>query len=54
MKFGDKVIIRDGSSVDGCAGVVYRLEGEVAVVLLDKEVFWPVKQTFLVPAEQGD
>jgi hypothetical protein len=44
MKFGDKVIIRDGSKVDGCVGIVYRLEEEKAVVLLDKEVLWPVAQ----------
>ena len=43
MKFGDKVIIRDGSRVDGCVGIVYRLEDEKAVVLLDNEVLWPVE-----------
>lgn len=42
MKFGDKVIIRDGSKLDGCVGIVYRLEEERAVVLLDREVLWPV------------
>ncbi len=44
MKFGDKVIIKDGSKVDGCVGIVYHLEEEKAVVLLDKEVLWPVEQ----------
>ena len=44
MKFGDKVVVRDGSKLDGCIGVVYRLDGERAFVLLDKEVLWPVEQ----------
>ncbi len=44
MKFGDKVIVRDGSRIDGCVGIVYRLEKEKAFVLLDKEVLWPVEQ----------
>ncbi len=42
MRFGDKVIVRDGSELDGCIGVVYRLEENKAYVLLDKEVLWPV------------
>ena len=44
MKFGDKVIIRDGSLLDGSNGIVYRLEEGKAVVLLDKEVLWPVAE----------
>lgn len=51
MKFGDKVIIRDGSQVDGCVGIIYRLEEEKAVVLLDKEVLWPVEQYSLEPVD---
>lgn len=47
MKFGDKVKIRDGSQVDGCVGIIYRLEAENILVLLDKEVLWPVKQQCL-------
>ncbi len=47
MKFGDKVIIRDGSLLDGCNGLVYRLEEGKAVVLLDKEVLWPVAEADL-------
>lgn len=42
MKFGDRVTIRDGSSLDGCIGIVYRLDEGKAVILLDKEVLWPV------------
>ena len=52
MKFGDKVKINDGSKVDGCIGIVYKLEGdERAVILLDKEVFWPVKLHDLEPVD---
>ena len=47
MKFGDKVTIRDGSLRDGSAGIIYRLEEGKAVVLLDKEVLWPVAETDL-------
>lgn len=47
MKYGDKAIIRDGSKVDGCIGVVYQLEEDKAVVLLDREVFWPVESAFI-------
>lgn len=42
MVFGDQVIIRDGSLVDGCIGIVYRLEEECVFVLLEREVLWPV------------
>lgn len=47
MKFGDKVIIKDGSQVDGCIGIVYRIEGEQILVLLDREVLWPVEKHHL-------
>ena len=53
MKFGDKVVIRDGSRVDGCVGIVYRLEDEKAVVLLDKEVLWPVERHSLDPVDKN-
>jgi len=42
LKFGDKVIIRDSSGLDGVEGVVYRIADEKVFVLLDKEVIWPV------------
>ncbi len=42
LKFGDKVIIRDGSPLDGVEGVVYRLEEDQVSVLLEKEVVWHV------------
>lgn len=44
MKFGDKVMVKDGSQVDGSIGIVYSMEEERAIVLLDKEVLWPVSQ----------
>jgi hypothetical protein len=44
LKFGDKVIVRDGSALDGVEGVVYRIGEGKAVVLLDREVLWPVDQ----------
>ena len=54
MKFGDKVIIRDGTLLDGCIGIIYRLEEEKAVVLLDKEVLWPVEQYSLEPVDKNN
>ena len=42
MKFGDKVIIHDGSQLEGVDGIVYKIEDDKAVVLLDREVLWPV------------
>lgn len=42
LKFGDKVIIKDRSALDGVEGVVYRVDGGKISVLLDKEVIWPV------------
>jgi len=42
LKFGDKVIIRDGSALDGVEGVVYRIADRTISVLLDREVIWPV------------
>ena len=48
MKFGDKVIIQDGTRVDGCVGVVYRLDEKTVHVLLDKEVIWPVSRDQVV------
>ena len=42
VKFGDKVIIRDGSRLDGTAGIVYRVDPDRISVLLDREVIWDV------------
>ncbi|PLX87875.1 MAG: hypothetical protein C0614_02765 [Desulfuromonas sp.] len=44
IKYGDKVIIRDGSRLDGCVGIVYKLvDDQQAHVLLDREVVWPIR-----------
>ena len=43
VKYGSKVLIRDHSVLDGCEGVVIKVSNEnVADVLLDREVLWPV------------
>ena len=42
LKYGDKVIIRDSSALDGFEGVVYRVDDKKVSVLLDREVIWPV------------
>jgi len=43
VKYGSKVLIRDHSVLDGCQGVVIKVSNEnVADVLLDREVLWPV------------
>ena len=44
LKFGDKVIIRDKSALEGVEGVVYRIADGQITVLLDREVLWPVDQ----------
>ncbi len=41
-KFGDKVVIRDGSALNGVAGIVYQIDGDKVSVLLDREVIWHV------------
>lgn len=49
FKFGDKVIIRDGTRLDGTPGIVYRIERDQVSVLLEREVIWPVDQVNLEP-----
>lgn len=41
-KFGDKVVIRDGSELDGVVGIVYHIDEDKISVLIDKEVIWHV------------
>ena len=41
-KFGDKVVIRDGSELNGVTGIVYQIDEDKVSVLLDKEVIWHV------------
>lgn len=52
FKFGEKVVIRDGSKVDGLTGLVYRVEEDRISVLLEKEVIWHVEPDKL-EAPQG-
>ncbi len=54
MKTGDIVVIRDGSLLEGSVGIVYRLEDGKAVVLLEKEVLWPVEQDNLELSGEND
>lgn len=50
IRYGSRVLIRDRSKLDGCAGVVIKLlEDGTAHVLVDKEVIWPVKPGELEP-----
>ena len=42
FQYGNKVVIRDRSSLDGVEGIVYRVEEERISVLLDREVIWHV------------
>lgn len=44
LRYGDKVMICDGSRLDGCEGVVFRTKGGEVQVLLDREVFWLVTE----------
>jgi len=54
MKFGDQDVIRDGSLLEGSAGIVWRHEDDKAVVLLEKEVLWPLKQDKLELSGEND
>jgi ribosomal protein L24 len=47
VRFGDKVVIRDGSLLDGAEGIVYSVKEGQIQVLLDREVFWMVKEPCL-------
>ena len=42
IRYGNKVRICDGSPLDGCVGIAYDVKLERVLVLLDREVFWPV------------
>lgn len=54
MKFGDKVRIKDGSLLDGCDGIAYRLEEERIFVLLDRQVLWPVNRQSVLPCDTNE
>lgn len=44
IRYGAKVIIRDGSMLDGTVGIVYQVRDGQIVVLLDREVLWVVPE----------
>lgn len=48
LRYGAKVKIRDGSKLDGCEGIVFRVKAGEVQVLLDREVFWLVTEQQLV------
>lgn len=48
LRYGDKVLIRDGSRLDGTEGLVFRVKDGEVQVLLDREVFWIVAEQQLV------
>jgi hypothetical protein len=48
LRYGAKVLIRDGSKLDGCEGIVFRSKDGEVQVLLDREVFWLVTEQQLV------
>lgn len=44
LHYGEKVVIRDGSKLDGSEGIVFRAKDGEVQVLLDREVFWLVAE----------
>lgn len=53
FRYGEMVIIRDGSMLDGAQGVVYSVKDGQVLVLLDREVFWEVAEQRLERQKQG-
>lgn len=49
VHYGAKVIIRDGSGLDGKEGIVVRAKDGEVQVLLDQEVFWIVAEQKVEP-----
>jgi hypothetical protein len=47
FRYGEKVVIRDGSKLDGSCGIVYSVKDGQVMVLVDREVLWPVAETHL-------
>jgi hypothetical protein len=47
VRYGDQVVIRDGSLLDGAEGIVYSVKDGQVQVLLDREVFWMVMEQWL-------
>ncbi|MDT8441867.1 MAG: hypothetical protein RQ723_09430 [Desulfuromonadales bacterium] len=50
IRYGDRVIVRDQSHLNGHVGIVYKIvNNQLAHVLLDREVIWPVNIEQLEP-----
>ncbi|NJC89323.1 MAG: hypothetical protein FIB02_12475 [Desulfuromonas sp.] len=52
LRYGDRVIIHDGSKLDGSEGLVYKIVNGEVQVLLDREVFWMVAEQDLEPLKK--
>jgi len=48
VRYGNTVMIRDGSPLEGAVGIAYDVKPERILVLLDREVFWAVVPEKLV------
>lgn len=49
IKYGSKVIVRDGTQLEGEEGLVIKVLNDLdAEVLLDKQIIWPVKLERLI------
>lgn len=44
LRYGKRVVIRDGSKLEGREGIVFRVKDGMVQVLLDREVFWLVAE----------
>ena len=45
IRYGEEVIIRDGSRLDGVRGIVYQVKDGKILVLIEREILWPVAET---------
>jgi len=41
MRYGETVVIRDGSCLDGISGSICQSKDGIALVLIDRKVLWP-------------
>lgn len=55
VRYGDTVMIHDGSLLDGIIGFAYDVKAEQVLVLLEREVFWSVAPDKLqvIPADRS-
>ncbi|TLM68464.1 MAG: hypothetical protein FDZ69_02475 [Deltaproteobacteria bacterium] len=53
FRYGEKVVIRDGSRLDGAEGIVLRVNSGEIQVLLDREVIWMVTEQHLEHSRPG-